>query len=408
MTSLNDLVEMESDDPEIIAEILPADARLSFTAQGTHLQRIFARAASVSPQKEVIPGTAHALLEVVQGTMSQAAHLRITASDGDQTVSVALAGVNVHMEGAALVPAKRVYDILKLIPVSHVKLEVVGQSLTIRSGRALWTVQVPVGESLNQRLDVSGIEMHPVSSTELADALSIARTAAASSNARVSLMQVQIRDGRITGCDGGRLHRARVDGLTYDIAVTIPIKSVDEIVRALRAAGDEIVALGYDDSRVVLEVGEDVIVAQRLLLPFPDIEALILGPVFDNTRQLTVPRNDLLDAIKRVRVNSDPDSAAISLNIMPGKNGDGLSWVLVIQARDRAGNASKEAMVCEWTGISGATVSFNHHYLTDMLGIVNDQEVTLKLGADSKTIKAPILIESEEFVGVIQQMAVVL
>lgn len=410
MTSLNDLVEMEADEPEMLAEILPADARLSFTAPVVALQEVFARAASVTPLKEVVPGTAFALLEVVQATTRTAAHLRVTATDGDQTVSVVMDRVSVHMEGAALLPPKRVHEILKLAPVTTAKLEVIGQGLTIRSGRALWTVQVPVGENLNQRLDVSGIEVHPVSAVELSQALATARIAASNTNARVALMQVQIRNGTVTGCDGGRLHRARVYELSHEINVTIPVKSVDEIIRALKAAGDEMVALGYDEDHVVVEVGQDVIVAQRLRLPFPDVEPLILGPSFDNDLHLTVLRLDLIEAIKRVRVNSDPDSAAITLSVSPGSGVEvGLpTWVLVVQARDRAGNASKEAMLCEWTGSNARSVTFNHHYLTDMLSLVSDSTVTLKLGGDTKTTKTPILIEAPDFLGVIQQMAVVL
>lgn len=407
MTTLNDLVEMEDAEPEMVAEILPADARLSFTAPVSTLVDVFARAAAVSPSKEVVPGTAHALLEVIQATSRQAAHVRVTATDGDQTVSVVSGSVSVHMEGSALLPAKRVHEILKLAPAATAKLEVIGQSLAIRSGRALWGVQVPVGESLNQRLDVSGIEMHSVSAVELSTSLASARVAASSTNARIALMQIQIRNGSVTACDGGRLHRVPIEGLSHDISVTIPVKSVDQIIKALQGAGDEMVSLGYDDSHVVLEVGDDVIVAQRLLLPFPDVEPLILGPTFDNDFSLTVPTEELLSAVRRVRVNSDPDSAAISLNITPGK-GDGVieTWVLLVQARDRAGNVSKEAMVCRWSGTKAATVTFNHRYLSEMLALVKEPDVTLKLGADTKTTKAPILIETPEFLGVIQQMAV--
>lgn len=407
MTSLSDLIEMEPDEPELVAEILPADARLSFTATVATLTEVFARAASVSPTKEIIPGTAFALLEVIPSGIGTSSHVRLTATDGDQTVSVVSDDVKVLMEGVSLVPAKRVHDILKLAPASKVKLEVVGQSLTIRSGRALWSVQVPVGEELSQRLDVSGIEKHPVSVEELANSLSAARVAASSSNARIALKQVQIRNGSITGCDGGRLHRVPVDGLSHEITVTIPTKSVDEIIRALRNSEESMASLGYDDNHVVLEVGQDVIVAQRLLLPFPDVEPLILGPTFDNDFKLTVATDVLRDAVRRVRVNSDPDSAAISLNVMPGKN-DGVltSWVLVVQAKDRDGNASKEAMECVWSGTKAASVTFNHRYLADMLNLVSDQDVTLLLGVDTKTTKSPILLETPEFLGVVQQMAV--
>lgn len=409
MTSLNDLVEMEDPEPEMNAEILPADARLSFTAPVGVLMEMFARAASVTPAKEIIPGTAHALLEVRQTSVQQASHVRVTATDGDQTVSVVMDQVTVHMDGAALVPARRVHDILKQAPTSTAKLEVISSALTIRSGRAMWTVQLPVGEELTGRLDVSGIELYPVSGEELAQALANARIAASATNARISLTQVQIRNGSVTACDGGRLHRVTVEDLSHEINVTIPAKSVDEIIKALKGSDEGMVAFGYDQTHVVVEVGRDVVVAQRLLIDFPDVEPLVLGPTFDNELVLSISRNDLLDAIRRVRVNSDPDSAAITLNVLPGKEDDlGLTWILVVQARDRQGNAAKEAMVCSWSGTKGRAVTMNHRYIADMLSILETDEVHIKIGPDSKTVKSPLLIQDPSFVGVIQQMALTL
>lgn len=406
MTSLNDLVEMENEDPELIAEILPAEARLSFTAPVAALSEMFSRAASVSPSKEVIPGTTHALIEVEQSGSRQAAHTRLTATDGDQTVTVVMDQITVHMEGSALLPAKRVHDILKQAPTSTARLEVVGSALTIRSGRAMWTVQVPVGDSLPGRLDVSGIEMRPVSGKELAQALTNSRMAVSATNARISLTQVQIRNGAVTACDGGRLHRLTVDGLSHEINVTVPAKSVDEIIKALRATDDGYVTLGYDDTHVVVEIGRDVIVAQRLLIDFPDVEPLILGPTFDNELHLTVDRAELLATVKRIRVNSDPDSAAITLNIVPGKeDAIGLTWVLIVQARDRTGNAAKEALTCTWTGLKSRAVTVNHRYITDLLSILTADEATFHLGPDAKTVKSPLLVQDPEFVCVIQQMA---
>ena len=409
MPTLNDLVEAENPEPELNAEILPADARLSFTAPVSMLLEMFARAASVSPAKEIVPGTAHALLEVQQTSVQQAAHVRLTATDGDQTVSVVMDQVPVHMAGAALLPARRVLDILKQAPTSTARLEVISSALTIRSGRAMWTVQLPVGEELIGRMDVSGIEMHPISGEELANALAYARIAASATNARISLTQVQMRNGTVTACDGGRRHRGTGEGLSHEINVTIPAKSVDEIIKALRTSEEGMVSFGYDQTHVVVEVGRDIVVAQRLLIDFPDVEPLVLGPTFDNELAITVSRNDLLDAIKRVRVNSDPDSAAITLSVLPGKEDDlGLTWVLVIQARDRLGNAAKEAMLCSWSGTKGRSVTMHHKYISDVLGIVESDEIQIKVGPDSKTVKSPLLIQDPYFLGVIQQMALTL
>lgn len=396
---LEDLVEMESEDSEYLAEILPVDARLSFSAAASELAELFGRAASVSPSREIIPGTAFALLEV------GADMLQLTASDGDQTVSVMLQNVKVHMVGMALVPAKRLYDILRLAPVQATKLEIIGDTMSVRSGRALWSVKVPIFETNNPRLDITGIQIHPVPVIGFMAALGLARVAASTSNARVSLTQVLIRDGMITGCDGGRLHRAAVPGLDPVIDVTIPVKAVDEILKALKETDDATIGLGFDDTHVVVKTGQDVIVAQRLLVPFPDVEPLILGPSYGNEHTLTVSNSELREAIKRARVNSDPDSAIITLSVVPGT--DRLSWVLVVQTKDRVGNTSKEAMTCRWSGPDAHSVHVNHRYLSDLLAVGDDEQISIKLGADTKALKSPLLVETPAFTGVVQQMSVI-
>jgi len=226
MPDLSELVEMEHEDSEFVPEILPVDARLSIKASVSKLLALFSRAAAVLPQREVIPGTAHALLEAVQTTNTQAAHLRITASDGDQTVSVVVDDISVLMAGAVLVPAKRISDILKLAPSATAKIEVIGTAAIIRSGRAQWTVQIPVGDSLSTLLDVSGIELQTVAIGPFVNALSIARKAA-STSARLALSQVQVRNQTVTGCDGGRLHRADLGVVATTTDVSIPLKVTD-------------------------------------------------------------------------------------------------------------------------------------------------------------------------------------
>lgn len=409
MTDLSALAEMEHEDPELVPEILPVDARLSLRAPVEKLQTLFARAAAVAPSKEVIPGTSFALLETVAASRAAAAHVRVTASDGDQTVSVIADGVTVLMEGKVLLPAKRMHEIVKMAPTATVKIEILGDKARITSGRAVWAVSVPVYDELSGLLDVSGIETYPVRSQALERALSAVAKATSRTNARLSLMQVLVRGGTVTACDGGRVHRRRVEGLTDAIDVTVPAKTIDEVLRALRATEDEFSTMGYNDTHVVFEIGGDVIVSQRLLVPFPDLETLLLGPAFSNTNTLRVNRRELADSIKRVRINANPDSAAISLTVQPGRRDDAgeIEWRLLVSARDQAGNGSQEALEASWEGSPKAReMHFNHHYLTDLLDIYEAEDAFFKVGDDTKTQKTPLYVEDEDLglTAIVQQM----
>ena len=409
MSNLSALAEMEDDEPELVPEILTVDARLSIKGPVSNLLALFARAAAVAPLKEVLPGTSSALLEASTGDAGEVAHVRLTATDGEQTISVVGDGIDVLIEGRVLIPPARVRDILKNAPSPDVRIEIIGAAATITSGRARWTVQTPAGDALGVRLDVSGVQTHPVSSQALQRALSVARRAAAQSDARRSLMQVLIRNGAVTGCDGGRLHRSMLPELeSFD--VSIRAKSVDEMLATMRASDETIVRLGYDVEHVVLEVGPNIIVSQRFLLPFPpDVERLLLGPAFSNDGNLAVDRRQMLDAVRRVRINSDPDSAAMRVAIVPlRKTASGVQkWAVAVRARDRSGNASTEVLEAFWDGTAKPReLTFNHNYLSDLLDVYEGEEISFKIGQDTKSARSPLLLEDEDLgiYAVVQQM----
>ncbi len=412
MTDILTLAEMEHEDPEFIPEILPVDARISVKAHASVWLHLFSRAAAVTPTKEIIPGTSYALLEAVQSTASSAAYLRITAGDGEQIVSVVADAVTVLMEGRVLLPAKRILDILKLVPSDSAKIEVVGTGALIRSGRAQWTVQSPVGELLSTFLDVSSVKTQAVEVGPFVNALSVARRAASPTSAWLGLNQLLIRNGTITGCDGGRLHRASLQALDTSMDLTIPVKVVDELLKALGGTSSSHFELGYNSQHLVFRIDQDEIVAQRLLAEFPSVENLLLGPAFSNVNSLTVDRKELADVIQRVRVNADQDTAALHLILTPGKkdaNGE-ISWSLAVRTKDRSGNAAQEIIDCQWVGpTKPRSLVVNHRYLSDFLAAYSAEMVIFKIGENSKTQPSPLFIEDTEvgFTGIVQQMLAV-
>lgn len=409
MIDLLELAQMENDDAEFVPEILSVNARISIKGPVAKLLALFDRAASVAPTKETLPGTMFSLLEAFHTTETEVAHVRITASDGEQSVSVVADGLQVLTAGAVLLPAKRLSDILKLAPSPDVRFEVMGTTAVVRSGRAQWSVQTPAGDSLSTVPDVEGISGQSVAVSAFLSALTTARRSASATAARSSLMQVSVRNGSITGCDGGRLHRAFIEGFDTSANFTIPIKAVDELLKALRTTNEEYFSVGYDDRHLVFQIDNDSIVAQRLLVDFPDVEPLLLGPAFSNKNSLTLDTKELAAIVKRVRVNADPDYAAIFLGIVPGpKDAENkLTWTLAVRTRDRSGNTSQEVMPVQWEGSSKQReLCLNHHYLSDFLASYPSEYAVFKVGDDTKTSKTPLFLEDIErgFTGIIQQM----
>ena len=403
MSDILDLATMQSEDEELVPEILSVDARLAIRGSVSAITQLFERAASVAPRKEIIEGTSFSLLETFSATSGTAAHTRITATDGDQTITVTQDGVQVLMEGVALIPAKKVYDILRLAPTDTVRIEVLGDSALIRSGRAQWTVKTPPGDSLPSTANVDSIQRQTVSRGPLLRALQVARRAANSSTTRPALQQVQIRNQTVTGLDGGRLHRAHLAGLHKDVQLDIPVKVVDELIRALGKSESEYVEIGGDNKNLVFQIDEDRLTAQRMLVPFPDVEGLLLKPAFSNTHSLTLPRQGLYDAVKRVRVNSDPDHAGIFLSLVKGTGAS--EWAVSVRSRDKIGNTAQEVVEADWLGsLKAFELCVNHKHLMDLLECATGEIIEFKLGKDTKQTKQPLYTESGELTAFVQQM----
>lgn len=411
MTDYLELAEMEHDDPEYIPEILPVDARISLRGGRSKFIELFERAAAVTPipSKEIIAGTGYALLEAFVGAPGELSYARITASNGSMTISVLVDGLTVAMAGRVLLPGKRILDILKLAPTETIRFEVLGNAATIRSGRAQWTVATPLGDSLPTAAALDDITLKPVDREGFLNALEVTRRSVATTAARVALMQAQVFKGSIWSCNGALVQKQAVPFLSNDWDVTIPARVIEELIKALKSYDQDYFEMGYDEHHLVFQFGADTLIAQRLLIRFPEVQKLFLAPSMGNSNSLSVKTENLVDAIRRVRVNADPDYAALYLVTVPGKAdaaGD-LSWSLAVRARDSTGNASQELMDCQWVGSTkGRELCFNHKHLSDLLDSVDDEHVIIKVGEDTKTVRTPVFVEDidQGFSAVLQQM----
>jgi DNA polymerase III sliding clamp (beta) subunit (PCNA family) len=405
--NLLSLAEMEADDPELVPEILPVDARLSIKGSVSKFQTLFERAAAVTPTKEIVVGTLYALLEGAAATIQAVSHARITASDGELTISVVVDGVQIARAGSVLLPAKKMLDCLKLCPEPMVKIEVIGLTAHVTSGRAHWSIQAVSGDSLPPLANVDDTPLHPIPREAFLEALVVARRAV-STAFRPAMMQASIEQGAITSSDGARLLRQQIPGIPKDLSLTIPVKVIDELTKALRRFEDDTFEMGVDPQHLVFRFGNDSIIARRLLLGFPNLENLLLEPAFSNIHMLTVAKKDLLAVIQRVRINADPDYAAIWLSLIPGPKEDGVTtFTLAVRARDSLNNAAQEIMDCTFDGPAKAKeLCVNHKYLTDMLESYQGDTPVFRLGIDTKSSRMPLFIEDAEtgFSGIVNQM----
>ncbi len=399
MTTYTDLLDLSEREDELVPEILPVDARLSFSAQSHVLISLFSSAVEVTPPKEIIPNTTHVRLEVFDGLNE----VTISATDGERAITVRGPAI-VRMNGDVLLPGKRMLDILKLAPENTVRIDVIGNTATVRSGRAVWNVQTPPVESRIPFFDYDQDqwEWANVLRVELLNALELILPAVSRSTARQSLMQAEVSKAQITSCDGIRAHKVSVPSMDKLFKTTFPLRFVETAIKELRNSDEEFVLLKTNHSTVSLSIGTTSLFTQRLNFEFPAVNHLVLAPALQNEEKLIVNKHDLISSIKRVRVNADPEFSALFLSVRQSKG----SWSLLVKARDRNGNASQESLPVEYIGpASQKDIVVNHRYLIEFLACIEGEDAELRLGESTKAKQAPIYHESEVFTGSLMVMA---
>lgn len=145
------------------------------------------------------------------------------------------------------------------------------------------------------------------------------------------------------------------------------------------------------------------LVARQLDVVFPDLEKLLIAPALENNYSLTVSSTDLRDLVKRVRVSADPEYASVTLRFAKTKTNE---WELTVLTRDRAGNSASESMFALWEGEAEPfDITLSHKYLIDLLEAYSGSLAVLRVGSNSKTRAAPLLLRDDDrgFTAVIQQ-----
>lgn len=353
-------------------------------------QALFEKASSVVPSKDIMPVLKNFQLEALED------RVRVVATDLELSVISSTEMVRTEQVGTAVFPAKKMLDIIREAEDGDMLIDVSDGQAHIRVGRASWTLRLQSGADYPALPDIKSVELHPVDRVKFLGAIQSVRRAAAKDTTRPSLMMIDVADGKMTACDGVRFQQALL-GDDFPMDMQLPIGAVDDLVKLLRTTDLEKVGIGESEYHLVFRVGSDVFIANKLMAQFPNVEELLLRPALQNKDRLLVDRGDLDAAVRRVRINADPETSAIVLEL-------GNDSVTVL-ARDKFGNEATEAIEASWAGKERKVV-VNHSFLADMLSMYDGKSCTFLLGEDTKSRKSPVMLRDEDTqtIGIINQM----
>lgn len=294
--------------------------------------------------------------------------LQITGSDLDLTItrSVTVGG---DVNGVAVIPSKLFIDVVRSLEGGAVEVECKDQSASIRGGRSEFSIRTMAADEFPDLARSDGPEV-TLESNSFVAALKQVVPAASGDDSRPILTGVLLTaeaDGlRLVATDSYRLAVRDLPGtsvLESGQAVLVPSRALNEVARLVGDAESLSLRLGERDATFAV----DGLTVTTTLIDgdFPNYQGLIPER---NPNTLTVNRDALFDAVKRVRLMAQ-ESTPVRLHM----SGDGLELVAVTQD---VGDAH-ETLDASYDG-EELTVAFNAAFLLDGIDVATSEEVRLE------------------------------
>jgi DNA polymerase-3 subunit beta len=293
--------------------------------------------------------------------------LTVTGTDLELTIRLRV-DVGGERDGAAVVPARLVGDIVKALPAGAVHVELGDDEMSISAGRSQFSVRpLSLDDYPSQAEPTADAVTLPAEA--MGDALRQVVRAASTDDARAVLTGVLLAsddDGlRMVATDSYRLAVRDLPDtgvLASGQKVLIPGRALNELQRLLGDVEELQVRLG--DREATFEAGSTRLSTRLIEGEFPNYRNL-LPSSYPNL--LTVGKAAMLEAIRRVKILAQ-DSTPVRLTL----GGDTLQLTAITQD---VGNAVEE-IDASYDGTE-MTVAFNPDYLSAGIDAIDSDDVTL-------------------------------
>lgn len=306
-------------------------------------------------------------------------HLDITATDLDVTIRCGCPAL-VEEEGVTTVPARRVFDIVRLLPEgSDIEFCLLENDLVeLSSGNSKFKVMALPRENFPSIPEgAPAIAMIPGSLVK--NMIQRVMFAITQEEARFSLNGALLvlipGEIRMVATDGHRLALVskgiEMPGLETEVRVLVARKALVEILKMI-ADQDVMMEFARDQNHLFFSVGNKKIISRIMASQFPNYELVIPR---DNDKYIVAETKMLGDAIRRAAVMSDEKLKAVRLAIKSG--------VIDLTASSSEAGEAHETVPVEYEG-DNLEIGFNPLYLLDFINVCASDSISIAL-KDSET-----------------------
>ncbi len=352
-------------------------------------------------RKNTIPILANVLLEA-----ASSGEVKMLATD----LEVGLRSkcqATVSKPGSLTLPAKKLYEIVKALPETDVRIEEDKGGVKVAADRFDSRMQTLPREDFPTLPEPTGNISATLKRDVLRQMVSKTQFAITGEDTRYflngALFLLRPDAMGLVSTDGHRLAHINVareaatgkaKGSEEEVRVILPRKTLLELGRLL-AEGEGDILYERGENHLFFSIGGRLLISRMIDGQFPAFERVIPK---SNDKHVEFDRDRLTAAVKRVALLSNERSRAVKVQIDKGK-------VEIASSSPEFGEA-KEVLMVDYAA-APVTICFNAQYVLDFLGVVETDTVSLDFKDEmSQAVLKPVGAEGYEYTYVIMPMRI--
>jgi DNA polymerase-3 subunit beta len=357
---------------------------MELTVRREDLAKGLGRSQSVVERRTSMPILSNVLLE------AEGEKLKISATDLE-TSFIGEYPARISRPGRLTVPARKLFEIVKELPVDELYLKEKENSyLHLSGGRANFELVGMAPDEFPQLPEATGLPELKLEADTLAEMIEKTYFSISQEDTRFNLAGLFVEKRqtddeqslRFVSTDGHRLSivdRAieGIEDFNMEQGVIIPRKAVAEI-RKLAEEGEEL-TLGLNQELGVVRKDEVILILRMQEGTFPDYKVVIPKNI---KKHVLVNRRGFGDMLKRVSILAQDRFHGVRFDFKPG--------LLEVVSQNPDLGEAREALEADYSG-EGFHLGFNARYFLDLCGAMHSEDITLSFVDE----QSPCMIKGE-------------
>ena len=298
--------------------------------------------------------------------------IKIITTDLDIGISCSFKA-DIINEGVITIPAKKFSDIIKELPEEEVKIIVKKNNIIeVISANSYFKLMGIAKEEFPKLPTFKDKEFITISQSRLKKMLEMSFFAISRDETRYVLngVLIELKENYIKtiATDGRRLTLIETQGnfpQKINKKIIIPSKTAQELMRNLNQEGE--VRIIFSENQACFEFDNIILTTRLIEGEFPEYDKVIPKEIKD---KIKVSKSNLFKAIKRVALFTNPDSIAIKLDITRDR--------IILSKKTPDLGEARDEVEAKFEG-KEMSIGFNPNYLTDILKVVDGEEVEIEI-----------------------------